>query len=129
VFGISELSGDFRDIEKAMAEGNRKAELAFKAFAYGVKRYIGEYLAVLNGADCIAFTGGLGQNSPAMRKAIAGSMGNLGVVMDEERNRLTVGEGLISADNSAVRIVSVQTDEERIVAGEVEDFLQKNRMT
>jgi acetate kinase len=125
VYGISELSGDFRDIEKAMAEGNRKAELAFKAFAYGVKRYIGEYLAVLNGADCIAFTGGLGQNSPAMRKAITGSMDNLGVVLDEKRNRETTCEGLLSADGSRVLVAAVQTDEERIVAGEVAEFLQR----
>ena len=129
VLGISELSGDFRDIEKAMAGGNRKAELAFKAFAYGVRRYIGEYLAVLNGADCIAFTGGLGQNSPAMRRAIAGSMENLGVALDEEKNRSVTGEGLISADRSAVLMAVVQTDEERVVAGEVADFLKRNRKT
>jgi acetate kinase len=123
VYGISGLSGDFRDIEKAMGEGSRRAELAFKAFAYGVKRYIGEYLAVLNGADCIAFTGGLGQNSPAMRKAITGSMENLGVVLDEKRNREISGEGLVSADGSPIRIAAVQTDEERIVAGEVAALL------
>jgi acetate kinase len=123
VYGISGLSGDFRDIEKAMGEGNRRAELAFRAFAYSVKRYIGEYLAVLNGADCIAFTGGLGQNSPAMRMAAAGGMENLGVVLDEKRNRETAGEGIVSADGSPVRVVAVRTDEERVVAGEVAAFL------
>jgi acetate kinase len=124
VFGISGRSGDFRDIEKAMGEGDRRAELAFKAFAYSVKRYIGEYLAVLDGADCIAFTGGLGQNSAAMRAAIAGSMENLGVVLDEKRNRETAGEGVVSVDGSRVLVAAVRTDEERVVAGEVEAFLK-----
>jgi len=64
LYGISGISGDLRDIETAMAAGNKRAEIAFNAFAYSVKRYIGEYLALLNGVHFIAFTGGLGQYSP-----------------------------------------------------------------
>lgn len=125
VYGISGLSGDFRDIVKAMAEGNRKAELAFKTFAYVVKRYIGEYLAVLNGADCIVFTGGLGQNSPLMRSAIAGGMDRLGIVLDEALNQKCAGEGIISGDCSSVILSVLPTDEERIVAEEVKKLLEQ----
>jgi acetate kinase len=125
VYGISGLSGDFRDIEKAMAEGNPRAELAFKAFAYGVKRYLGEYLAVLNGADAVVFTGGIGQHSPAVRRAAAGSMDSLGLILDEERNASVRGEGIISADGSKILVVVVPTDEERVVAEEVSRFMER----
>jgi acetate kinase len=125
VLGISELSGDFRDIEKAMAQGNPKAELAFKAFAYGVKRYIGEYLAVLNGADAVVFTGGLGQHSPAMRKAIAGEMDNLGLRLDDARNGSVRGEGVVSAEGSPVLVAVLPTDEERVVAEEVVSYIKR----
>ncbi|MBN1895155.1 acetate/propionate family kinase [bacterium] len=125
VFGISELSGDFRDIEKAMDQGDRKAGLAFRTFAYYVKRYIGEYLAVLNGADAIAFTGGLGQNSPSMRKAIVSNLENLGILLDEKRNDATRREGVISQDRSPVLLIVCPTDEERVVAEEVAECLEK----
>jgi len=124
VYGISELSGDFRDIEAAMDGGNRKAELAFKAFAYSVKRYIGEYVAVLNGADVVVFTGGLGQNSARMRKAIAGNMDALGIRLDDAKNRSNPKEGCISADGSPTTVAVVPTDEERIVAKAVAEKLE-----
>ena len=122
VLGISERSGDFRDIEKAMDEGDAKAELAFKTFAYLVRRYVGEYLAVLNGADCIAFTAGIGQNQPRLRRAVLADMDKLGVVLDEGKNG-TTKEGIISTDNSSVLVAVLPTDEERIVAEEVEKLL------
>ena len=119
VKGISELSGDFRDIQDAMEAGNAKAELAFKTFAYHAKRYIGEYLAVLNGADVIVLTGGTGQHSPLMREKILSNMENLGVILDAVRNAKNPAEGLISAENSPVRIAIIPTNEELIVAREV----------
>ena len=123
IFGISGTSGDFRDIERAMAGGDKRAALAFDTFAYGVKRYIGEYLAVLNGADVIVFTAGAGQNGVALRKKIAGGMENLGVHLDDAKNALNPREGLISADDSPVRIAVIPTNEEFIVAQEVNEFL------
>jgi acetate kinase len=122
VFGISGKSGDFRDIEKAMDEGDPQAELAFRTFAYGVRRYVGEYLAVLNGADCIAFTAGIGQNQHRLRRAVLADMDRLGVVLDEGKNR-TTKEGIISADNSKILVAVLATDEERIVAEEVQKLL------
>jgi acetate kinase len=122
VLGLFGKSGDFRDVEKAMEEGDPRAELAFKTFAYGVRRYIGEYLAVLNGADCIAFTAGIGQNQHKLRRAVLEGMDRLGVVLDEEKNK-TTKEGIISADNSKILVAVLATDEERIVAEEVEKLL------
>lgn len=125
VLGISGTSADFRDVEANMKKGNVRDELAFKTFAYYVKRYIGEYLAALNGADVIAFTGGAGQNSPALRKAILGDMENLGIILDEEKNLSNPKEGLISADTSNVKIAVIPTNEELIVAKEVEKLIQQ----
>jgi len=124
VFGISGISGDFRDIQDEMAKGNERAELAFKAFAYSVKRYIGEYLAVLNGADIIVFTGGLGQKSAAARQAILAGMDNLGIVLDPKANAATSAQGLISTDDSAVKLAVMPTNEELIVAREIVSLLE-----
>lgn len=124
VYGISGLSGDFRDIEDAMSQGHEQARYAFQAFAYAAKRYVGEYMAVLNRADIISFTGGLGQNSPAIRKEIIADMENLGVILDETANRNTMGEGVISRSDSQVKVVVAPTNEEAVVARAVRDFLE-----
>lgn len=124
LYGISGIkSGDFRDIENQMDAGDERASLAFKTFAYYVKRYIGEYLAVLNGADCIVFTAGAGQKGARLRKAILSGMENLGIILDEEKNNSNPKEGLISADHSPVKIAVIPTNEEFIVAREVAAFL------
>ena len=123
VLGISGTSGDFRDIEVAMERGDRRARLAFDTFAYGVKRYIGEYMAVLNGADCIVFTAGAGQKGIRLRKKILENMEGIGIVLDDARNSANPAEGLISADGSPVGIAVIPTNEEIIVAGEVRAFL------
>ena len=125
IYGISGISGDFRDIEEGMNKGNRRAELAFKTFAYYVKRYIGEYMAILNKADCIAFTGGAGQNSPVLRKEILKNMENIGIVVDSDKNQANPKEGLISPDESEIKIAVIPTNEELIVARAVQEFLQK----
>lgn len=126
VLGISGSSADFRDVEANMKKGSARDELAFKTFAYYVKRYIGEYLAVLNGADIIAFTGGAGQNAPSLRKTILQNMENLGIILDEEKNESNPKEGLISSDQSTVKIAVIPTNEEFIVAKEVEKVIQQN---
>jgi acetate kinase len=126
LYGLSCLSGDFRDIEDEMGKGNKKAELAFKTFAYYVKRYIGEYLAILNSADCIVFTAGAGQNSPALRKEILSNMENLGIRLCDAKNSENPKEGLISASDSKVKVAVIPTNEEYIVAKEVQKFLETN---
>ena len=106
-----------------MKSGNAQAKAAFNTFAYYVKRYIGEYFAVLNGCDYLVFTGGLGQNSPSMRHQILTNMDNLGVVVDEEKNAGTLDEGIISRDGAPITICVVPTNEELIVARAVKDYL------
>lgn len=125
--GLAGLSGgltDFRDIEIKMNEGDESAERAFKTFAYYVKRYIGEYLVALNGADCIAFTAGAGQKSPALREEIIGNLDNLGIILDKEKNESDIKEGLISLPESKIKIAVIPTNEEYIVAKEVEKYIQ-----
>ncbi len=124
IWGISGISGDFRDIESSMLNGNVRAELAFKTFAYYVKRYIGEYLAILNSADCIVFTAGAGQNSPLLRREIISNMENLGLILDDDKNNANPKEGLISNQNSKIKIAVLPTNEEYIVAAEVKKFLE-----
>jgi acetate kinase len=123
LFGISGSSGDFRDIEAAMAKGDERSKLAFDTFVYSVKRYIGEYLAILNGADCIVFTAGAGQNGVMLRSRIMSDMENLGVTLDDALNAQNPREGLISAASSKVKIAVIPTNEEFIVAREVGSFL------
>jgi acetate kinase len=124
IYGISGTSGDFRDIEASMARGDKRAELAFNTFVYSVKRYIGEYLAILNGADCIVFTAGAGQHGVMLRSRILSDMDNLGVVLDDARNSENPEEGLISSDASRVKIAVIPTNEEYVVAKEVSAFLR-----
>ena len=124
VYGISGLSGDFRDIEEAMHQGNKQAEYAFKTFAYIVKRYIGEYMAILNGTDFLVFTGGLGQNSSAMRSEILSHMENIGIILDKDKNRENPKEGIISSQASSIKIAVIPTNEEIVVAREVEKVIR-----
>jgi acetate kinase len=125
LYGISGTSGDFRDIEQAISRGDTRAKLAFDTFAYYVRRYIGEYLAILNGADCIVFTGGAGQKSVQLRHTILANMDNLGILLDDERNRNNPAEGLISREGSRIKIAIIPTNEEYIVAREVKKFLER----
>lgn len=124
VLGISELSGDFRDIQEAMANGNEKAKAAFDTFVYYVKRYIGEYLAALNGVDFLVFTAGAGENEAELRRCIAGGMENLGIILDEEKNKSNPEEGIISTDDSKVKIAVIPTNEEFIVVKAVAEKIQ-----
>lgn len=127
IFGISGSSGDFRDIEEKMAVGDYRAKLAFTTFAYYVKRYIGEYLAILNGADLIVFTAGAGQKSPRLRYEILKNMENLGIILSKERNYSNAAEGIISSEDSSIKIAVIPTDEESVVAVEVAGYILKHK--
>jgi acetate kinase len=127
IYGISGTSGDFRDIEQGMDNGDKRSELAFRTFVYNVKRYIGEYLVALNGTDCIVFTAGAGEKSIRIRKAIASDMENLGIVLDEGKNNANPKEGLVSHDSSRIKLAVIPTNEELVVASEVKRFLTGRR--
>jgi acetate kinase len=119
VFGISQISSDMRDLETAADAGNKKAQLALKMYAYKAKKFIGYYLAALNGADLLVFTGGIGENDFNMRKMICSDMENLGIIFDAQANDGARGKDLvISKPESKVTIVVVATDEEFVIASD-----------
>lgn len=116
MLGLSGVSSDFRDIEAAAEEGNERAQLALKVFARKVKFYIGAYMAVLNGADAIVFTAGVGENDIGMRDIICENMGNLGIKLDLVKNKVRGIESIVSKDDSAVKVLLIPTNEELMIA-------------
>jgi acetate kinase len=126
VFGISQISSDMRDLETAASAGNKKAQLALKMYAYRAKKFIGYYMAVLNGADLLVFTGGIGENDFNMRKMICSDMENLGIIFDSEINEGSRGIDLvISKPESKVTIMAVSTDEELVIASDTRTIVEQ----
>ncbi len=113
--GLSGVGGDLRDIEAAAAGGSTAAELAIAVFVWNVRRWIGACLVACGGAEAISFTGGIGENDPALRRRICADLGWLGLELDEVANQRG-GEGVISTPRSAVKVATVQVDEEIVVA-------------
>ena len=119
VAGISQLSSDMRDLEIAAAEGNEKAILALNMYAYKVKKFIGSYLAVLNGLDLLVFTGGVGENDHKMRAMICSDMEKLGIDFDFRANDGVKGKDMvISKPGSKVTVMCITTDEEFVIASD-----------
>lgn len=119
VAGISQLSSDMRDLELAAAEGNEKALLALNMYAYKVKKFIGSYIAALNGLDLLVFTGGVGENDHKMRAMICSDMENLGIVFDFKANDGVKGKDIvISKPESRVKVMAITTDEEFVIASD-----------
>ncbi|NMC37836.1 MAG: acetate kinase [Bacteroidales bacterium] len=119
VAGISQLSSDMRDLEIAAAEGNEKAILALNMYAYKVKKFIGSYIAALNGLDLLVMTGGVGENDHKMRAMICSDMENLGIVFDFKANDGVRGKDLvISKPESKVKVMCITTDEEFVIASD-----------
>lgn len=118
VYGISGISSDFRDIEAAADEGNKRAELAIEVFAYRVARYIGSYAAAMNGVDAIAFTAGLGENDKVVRKDVLSYLEFLGIQLDEEKNSIRGKETIISTADSKVKALVIPTNEELAICRE-----------
>jgi acetate kinase len=110
------VSNDLRDLEKAAAAGNEDAAVAVRAYAYGIKKYIGAYAAALGGLDAVAFGGGIGRHSAAVRRLALEGLEFLGVGLDPEKNERAAGGDDVSRDGSRVRIFVVDTNEELIVA-------------
>jgi acetate kinase len=119
--GVSGISNDMREIEKAAREGSHRALLAYKTFCYQIRKYLGAYVAAMQGLDVVIFTGGIGQGSAGVRSLACQGLGNMGIELDESKNRRAdplAGVTDISADGSPVRILVVPTDEERMIARE-----------
>lgn len=116
VLGISGVSSDFRDLEAAAARGHERARLALEIFCYDVKKYIGAYLAVLNGVDAIVFTAGLGENSSVVREMVCRDLEALGIAINAEKNQVRGQEADISAPFARVKVLVVPTNEELMIA-------------
>lgn len=116
VFGISGVSNDFRVIEEAAEEGNKRAQLALDMFHYKVRSTIGAYAAVMGGVDVIVFTAGIGENGIGNRDAICNGLEYLGTRLDRERNNVRGKETEISVEGSKVKIFVVPTNEEIMIA-------------
>ena len=118
VLGVSGVSSDFRDLEAAAKAGNERAKIAFDVFIYRVAKYIGSYVAAMNGVDAIAFTAGLGENNGAARKAICDYLGYLGIKLSAKKNQIRGEEVVISTPSSKVKVMVIPTNEELAIAME-----------
>jgi acetate kinase len=125
LLGISGLSADVRDLEEAAAKGHARAELALNVFVAEIRRYLGSYLGVLNGADAIVFTGGIGENSRRVRRGVCENLDFAGIKLDSGRNESAKGECRISADSSSAQIWVVPTNEELVVARQSAEIIGK----
>ncbi len=118
LLGVSGVSSDFRELDEAIAQGNQDAKLARDIFIYRVKKYIGSYIAAMNGVDAIVFTAGIGENGPDVREEICADMDYLGIAIDAEKNNVRGKEVNISAEGSRVQVWIVPTNEELAIAEE-----------
>ena len=119
LLGISGVSNDVRDLEKAAAQGHARSRLALQVFVYELKKYLGAYAAALGGLDAVAFSGGIGENSWRIRDEVCSGLGFLGLRLDPEANRSPApGDRVISASDSAITVLVVHTNEELMVARE-----------
>lgn len=125
VAGFSEISSDMRDLENAIAEGNERAKLTLHMYEYRIKKYVGAYLAALNGADAIIFTGGVGENQASTREFVCTDMEYAGIEIDKELNNSVRGkEVVLSTDKSKVKVMIVPTDEELLIARDTLSLVQ-----
>ncbi len=124
VFGVSGVSSDFRDLAAAAEEGNKRAELALKMFAYSVKKLIGAYAAAMGGVDAVVFTGGIGENDGANRKAITEGLEFMGICVDDAKNGVRGQIADISKDGSATKVLVIPTNEELMIALDTERLLK-----
>lgn len=118
VLGLSGVSSDFRDIENAAEDGNERAGDTLEIFCYHVAKYIGSYVAAMNGVDAIVFTAGLGENDKNTRAQVCSYFGYLGLEIDEKANDMRGKEAIISTQNSKVKALCVPTNEELMICRE-----------
>lgn len=122
LFGLAGIgSGDMRDVLDAAGSGNRRAQVAIGVYVYRLKKYIGSYIAALNGLDALVFTAGVGENAVAIRGEVCRDLDALGIVLDPKRNETS--EEIISADGSAVTVMVIPTNEELMIARDTVDVI------
>lgn len=125
VLGISGISSDFRDLEEAMAKGNKRAKLALEVFCNRVKKYIGAYTATLCNVDALVFTAGIGENSISIREKICEGLECIGIELDKELNKVRGKEAIVSKDLASTAILVIPTNEELMIARDTQALVQK----
>lgn len=125
MLGISGVSNDNRDIAAAAESGNERAKLAIDMQRYQILKFVGQYIAAMNGVDAIAFTGGIGENDPELRKYVCENLAYLGVKIDKDLNKLRGKEVKISTDESGVDIFVIPTNEELAIARDTLEIVSK----
>ncbi len=128
LLGVSELSNDMRDLREAIDAGNAKARLAVDKFCWTIARWIGSYVAELNGLDMLVFTGGIGENDIASRAEICEGLGALGIVLDAKRNNVR-GAAVISAEDSPVTVRVIPPLEDLMIVNHVVRLLGEYNFT
>ena len=125
--GISGISSDSRDVEKAMKEGNERAQLTYDMLCYQIKKYIGSYSAAMGGLDAIVFTAGIGEHAPYIREHALSGLEYLGVKLDLDRNNFghSGTPVKISTDDSRVAVYMIPTNEELVIASDTEAIVSK----
>ena len=125
MLGISGISNDNRDICAAAEAGNKRAQLAIEMQRYEILKFVGSYIAAMNGVDAIAFTGGIGENDPELRKSVCDNLSFVGVEIDDAQNKLRGKEVKISTDNSRVNVYVIPTNEELAIARDTLAIISK----
>ncbi|MCK5086904.1 MAG: acetate kinase [Melioribacteraceae bacterium] len=125
LIGVSGESSDMRELEEAVAEGDKKAKNAFDLFTYRIKKYVGSYIAALGGLDALVFTGGIGENSVEVRKTVCLNMNYLGLELDHVKNENAKGEMDLSTENSKAKILRIPTNEELVIALDTEQIVKE----
>ena len=125
LLGISGISNDLRSVRDASEKGDERAMLAYDMYSNSVKKYIGQYIAVMGGVDAIVLTAGVGENCEKMRRMIFTGLQPLGIILDEEKNRQRGFEREISADSSQVKIIIIPTNEEYMIARDTYDIVHE----
>lgn len=125
VLGVSGVSNDNRDVAAAAENGNHRAQLAIDMQRYQILKFVGSYIAAMNGVDAIAFTGGIGENDGALRKYVCENLAYLGAKLDDEKNALRGQEVRISTDDSKVDLYVIPTNEELAIARDTLNIISK----
>jgi acetate kinase len=124
--GISGVSNDMRTLTEKAEEEDERARLAIDVFCYRVKKYLGAYAAVLGTLDAVVFTGGIGENAPAIRAQCCDQLAQLGIVLDRRRNAAVIRrEGEIQSKQSRVKVLVIPTDEEAVIARDTYELTQE----
>lgn len=118
VHGVSGISSDFRDLSAGAEAGNKRAQIALDVFCYRVAKYVGSYVAAMNGVDAITFTAGIGENDGYVRETVCSYLGYLGIEIDKDANGKRGEEIVISTPDSKVKVLVVPTNEELAIARE-----------